>query len=65
MLLKKQQPQPPPTNTNVSIDVCTTSETEAGVCHKMSAVESQMPALFVIGGKLESGPMVNDVFASK
>ena len=51
--------------TNVSLNVCTNSEVHSPVCARTSVVEARIPTLFVIGGKLESGPMVNDVFASR
>ncbi|KAL3799731.1 hypothetical protein HJC23_010381 [Cyclotella cryptica] len=48
--------------TNVSINVCTESNVFSSVCKRISATEYRVPSLFVIGGKLESGPMVNDAF---
>jgi hypothetical protein len=49
--------------TNVSLNICTDSD--PSVCKRISTVESRIPTLFTIGGKLEDGPMVNDVFASR
>ena len=34
-------------------------------CKNVASAESKTPALFVIGGKFESGPVVNDVFVSE
>lgn len=50
--------------TKVSLNVCNGSE-ESAVCKRISSVENRIPTLLTIGGKLESGPMVNDVFASR
>lgn len=51
--------------TNVSVNICTELEMHSPVCARTSVVEARIPTLFVIGGKLESGPIVNDVFASR
>ena len=45
-----------------TVDACTGSDEE---CKNMASSESSLPALFVTGGTLESGPMVNDVFVSE
>jgi hypothetical protein len=50
--------------TNVSLHVCTGSEAYSS-CKRISANENRIPALLVIGGKFENGPMVNDVFVSR
>lgn len=52
---------------SVSRNICTET---SPVCKRISAVEDKIPALVVIGGKLDgaasgSGPMVNDVFVSR
>jgi len=49
-----------------SLNICTDSEASTSQsCKKMTALENRVPALFVIGGKLENGPLSSDVFVSK
>ena len=53
---------------DVSLNICT--ETKPPVCKRISGIEDNIPALIVIGGKIDdatngNGPMVNDVFISR
>ncbi|KAL7473466.1 hypothetical protein ACHAXS_013911 [Conticribra weissflogii] len=53
-------------NATVSLSICSDSEAPMSrICKKMTALENRIPALFVIGGKLENGPLSSDVFVSK
>jgi hypothetical protein len=52
-------------STNVSLNVCTKLDMHSPACKRISAIENRIPTSFVIGGKLEDGPMVSDVFASR